>query len=175
MKTKITITLVGLALALSISACAAPAGTSNPGSLQITDMWARTVKTGGMTENSTDTMGKTPGAMGSGTGAAMAKQTGAVYMNIANTGAADKLIRAETDAAETVELHTVVEANGMMQMRPVSAIDVPANGSVQLKPGGFHVMLIGVNQELNPGDKITVKLVFEKAGEREIQAEIRAQ
>lgn len=175
MNTKITLLLVGLALTLAISACAAPAGTSNPNSLQITDTWARTVNTGGMTENSAASMNKTPGVMDSQMGDAAAKQTGAVYMNIANTGAADKLLKAETDVAGTVELHTVVKENGMMQMRPVTAIDVPANGSVQLKPGSFHVMLIGVNQELKPGDKITVKLTFEKAGEREIQAEIRAQ
>lgn len=175
MKTKITLLLVGLALALAVSACAAPASTSNPNSLQITDTWARTVNTGGMTENSAASMNKTPGAMDSQMGDAAAKQTGAVYMNIANSGAADKLLKAETDVAGTVELHTVIEENGMMQMRPVTAIDVPANGSVQLKPGSFHVMLIGVNQELKPGDKITVKLTFEKAGEREIQAEIRAQ
>lgn len=172
MEIRITITLIGIALAFVLSACATNTGTSG---LQITDMLARTVNIGAPAETTPGAMDSTPAAMGSGTGDAMAQQMGAVYMNIANTGAADKLIKAQTVVANTVELHTVVEENGMMQMRPVAAIDVPANGSVQLKPGGFHVMLIGVNKELKAGDKITVKLTLEKAGEREIQADVRAQ
>lgn len=180
MNTKIIVTLFGMMLALALSACA-PTGIStgssptDANSIQITDVWARTVNLGTMEEETPTTMDKTPDAMGSHAGSAMAQQNGAVYMNIANTGAADRLLKAETEAANTVELHTVVQENGMMQMRPVDGIDVPANGSVQLKPGGFHVMLLGVNRELKAGDKINVKLTFDKAGVREIQAKIRAQ
>jgi copper(I)-binding protein len=184
MKTKITITLFGMILAFALGACATNTGSTSPTSaisptsatgLQITDIWARTVNMGAMAEETPAAMEGTPNSMGMGTGDAAAQQMGAVYMNITNSGAADKLIKAETDVANTVELHNVVEEAGVMQMRPVPAIDVPANGSVQLKPGGFHVMLIGVNKELKPGDRITVRLTFENEGEKEIQAEIRAQ
>jgi copper(I)-binding protein len=166
-------------LAFALSGCA-----TTTGGLQISDAWARTVNMGAMDQAAPDAMEqstpsaleqRTPSAMGAESGGAMGKQMGAVYMNITNTGAADKLVKAQTDVADTVELHTVIEEDGVMQMRPVPGIDVPANGSVQLKPGGFHVMLIGVNKELESGDKITVKLTFEKAGERELQAEVRAQ
>ncbi len=156
MKKIIAVVCVGMLLVMAVSACASNTGSG----LQISDVWARTVNMGAMDSS------------GSGD---MAQQTGAVYMNISNGGAADKLLKAETDVAQAAELHTVAMDNGVMQMRPVAGIDVPANGSVQLKPGGFHVMLIGVKKQLIPGDKITVKLTFEKAGEREIQAELRAQ
>jgi copper(I)-binding protein len=173
MKTNATLAICVLAgvCAFALSACA---GTAS--SLQISDVWARTVNMGAMSDSTSGGMdSNTPSAMTPSEAGAMAQQVGAVYMNIASTGAADRLIKAQADVAETVELHTVIEENGVMQMRPVPGIDVPANGSVQLKPGGFHVMLIGVNRVLIPGDKITVKLTFEKAGEREVQAEIRAQ
>ncbi len=198
---KTTIAVVGLTMALVLGACAAPmptqpapslATTAAPpatGGLEITGAWARAVNMGGMggmdeaegtpgamDMNTPSAMGmETPETMESGEGGAMAEQMGAVYMNIANSGAADKLIKANTDVANTVELHTVINENGVMQMRPVPAIDVPANGSVELKPGGYHVMLIGVNRQLEAGELITVTLTFENAGEKQVQAELRAQ
>ncbi len=87
----------------------------------------------------------------------------------------DDAVTCAVDAAKAVELHTVTMVDGVMQMRPVPFIEIPANGAVELKPGGFHVMLVGVKQPLKTGVSIKLKLTFEKAGVQEIQAPVRAQ
>ncbi len=95
----------------------------------------------------------------------MMAQAGAGFMTITNAGEADRLVAAESGASEIVELHTHIEENGMMAMRKVDAIDVPANGSVELKPGSFHVMFINLMDGLQEGGEVDAVLVFEKAGE----------
>jgi hypothetical protein len=145
--------------------------------LTITDVWARAsaLTQGGMDMKTPETgMGmKTPEAGMSGMD--MAKPMSAIYMKINSGGMADKLVKAETSVAETVELHTVEMKDGMMQMREVEGgIDVPATGTLELKPGGYHVMLIGLTQDLKPGEKFNVKLTFEKAGVKEVPVEIRS-
>ncbi|MFN7151064.1 MAG: copper chaperone PCu(A)C [Microthrixaceae bacterium] len=62
---------------------------------------------------------------------------------------------------------------GMMSMRQVQRIDVPADGTVALEPGGYHVMLLDVQKELVPGDTIEVTLTFERAGEVTVTADVR--
>jgi copper(I)-binding protein len=102
------------------------------------------------------------------------KSVSAVYMVIRNEGGqADRLIRAESDVAETVELHETKMEGGMMKMEPVQGIDVPAGGQVELKPGGLHVMLIGLKRELAVGDRLTATLHFERAGVVTLEAEVR--
>jgi copper(I)-binding protein len=99
---------------------------------------------------------------------------GAIYMTINNTGdAADRLMKATGDIAKSIELHTVIKNGDVMQMRPVEAIDVPAKGSVKLMPGGFHVMLIGLNRDLKLGDTVDVTLQFEKAGAIKVTATVK--
>jgi len=70
------------------------------------------------------------------------------------------LIRAQSSVAEAVELHTHTMDQGVMKMRQVPEIQVPGNGMTHLKPGGYHIMLIGLKQNLFAGKKITVKLYF---------------
>jgi hypothetical protein len=161
------LTLTAIALLSACGGAATPAAnptSSPPMGLTITDVWARAavMTTGGM---------QTP----SSGGMEMSKPTSAVYMKISGGGMADKLVKAETTVAESTELHTVEMKDGVMQMRPVEGgIDVPADGTVELKPGGLHIMLIGLKQELKPGDKVNVKLTFEKAGVRNVTAEVRS-
>jgi copper(I)-binding protein len=102
---------------------------------------------------------------------------GAFYMKINNPASqADQLVSARSDACGTVELHTVItNADGMMEMQPVKSIDVPANGSAELKPGGFHVMCIDLKDSFKVGAKIGLTLVFATAGEVNVQADIRDQ
>lgn len=95
----------------------------------------------------------------------MMAQAGAGFMIITNAGEADKLVAAKSDISEVVELHTHIEENGMKAMRKVDFIDVPASGSVELKPGSFHVMFIKLKDQLKEGQQVAVTLVFEKAGE----------
>ncbi len=97
----------------------------------------------------------------------------AVYMLIQNTGdRPDRLLHAHCDVAETVELHETKMEGGVMKMQPVEGIDVPAHGTVELKPGGLHVMLIGLKRDLNPGDTIEVELHFEEAGHIPMKATV---
>ena len=101
-------------------------------------------------------------------------ENGAVYMTLKNDGQSDDiLVGAKTDAAKTVELHeTKMDENDVMRMQPVPNIPIPAGGSVTLQPGGLHVMLIDMQKELAPGDKISLTLTFEKAGPMTVEAEV---
>jgi copper(I)-binding protein len=97
-----------------------------------------------------------------------------VYVLIENRGPeADALLGASSDAAKTVELHETRQEGGVMRMRPLAAVEVPAGGRIEMKPGGQHIMLLGLTRDLRPGDKVTVRLRFEKAGEQTAEAEVR--
>jgi copper(I)-binding protein len=62
--------------------------------------------------------------------------------------------------------------DGVMRMRAVEAVEVPAHGQVALEPGGLHVMLIGLKAPLEEGGSFPLKLVFANAGEVEVVATI---
>jgi len=97
----------------------------------------------------------------------------AAYMVLVNRGGAvDRLLRAECAAARAVELHESMMQGDVMQMQPVPSIEVPAGGSVELKPGGLHIMLIDLQQELAAGQTLTLTLYFEKAGAVTVQAAV---
>lgn len=100
---------------------------------------------------------------------ASAGKSGAVYLTIRNTGPAeDRLLAAATPAAGKAQLHTETEENGVMKMRPVKSITVKANGETILKPGGMHVMLIGLTQPLVAGTSFPLTLTFEQAGKIDV-------
>jgi periplasmic copper chaperone A len=108
--------------------------------------------------------------------APMAGGTGAAYMQISNGGPGDdRLIGVRADFAESVEIHESVHADGMASMHSVDAIDLPAGSTIMLETGGYHAMLINVAEPLQPGDMVTLTLIFEKAGDIEISAEVRAE
>lgn len=90
---------------------------------------------------------------------------GAAFVTMVNAGpTADRLIGAATDAAQTAELHTHLHEGGIMRMRKVDAIPIPANGTVTLAPGGDHVMLFDLKRQLKEGQTFTLKLTFANAG-----------
>jgi periplasmic copper chaperone A len=98
----------------------------------------------------------------------------AVFMSLENRSDQDQaLVAAESDVSEIVELHTHVEEGGMMRMRQIEKIDVPAGETVTLQPGGLHVMLIGLQQALEPGQTIDLNLVFEDGSRIPVQATVR--
>jgi periplasmic copper chaperone A len=100
--------------------------------------------------------------------------TSAIYLNVANAGkTADRLIRVQTPIAETVQIHKTVTQNGMSVMLMTDSILIPARGKVELKPGGMHIMLMGLRQPLNPGDTFPVTLVFENSGEINLEVQVR--
>lgn len=100
--------------------------------------------------------------------------TGAIYAEIANDGtASDELTAASVAStiANHVELHAhTKDANGVMRMAPVAAVSIPAGGKTALKPGGFHIMLLGLAHPLVEGQQIPVTLTFARAGRIEATA-----
>ncbi|WP_341912662.1 DUF1775 domain-containing protein [Ferrovibrio terrae] len=92
-------------------------------------------------------------------------KVGGVFLTLKNAGGtADKLLKAASPVAETVELHTHIKDGDAMRMRAVDNIPVPAHGQTALEPGGYHVMLIGLKQALKEGTSFPLTLTFEKAG-----------
>ena len=99
---------------------------------------------------------------------------GAVYMELENKGGApDKLVAASTPAANKAELHTHLMENGIARMRPVEAIEVTPGSPTVLRPGGLHVMLMGLKAPLKEGDTITLTLTFEKAGKVDVTVPVQ--
>ena len=89
---------------------------------------------------------------------------GAAWLTIRNSGGADRLVGAESPAAGRIEIHTHIHEGGVMMMRRVEAIDIPAGGEAALEPGGDHLMLFGLKPGLKTGGSFPLTLLFEKAG-----------
>ncbi len=111
-------------------------------------------------------------AMGNMTGGG-ANMTGAFMLIENKGGAADKLLSADTDVAGVVEIHQTTIVNDVASMSPVDGIEIPANGSVQLKPGSYHIMLMQLKQDLVAGDTVSLTLKFESGKELPVEAVIQ--
>lgn len=96
---------------------------------------------------------------------------GALYGEI-RAEAADKLLAASTPAAGKAEIHTHVEDNGVMKMRRVEALDIPAGEGLRLAPGGLHIMMFGLKAPLVAGTTLPVTFTFEKAGPVTVDAAV---
>jgi copper(I)-binding protein len=102
------------------------------------------------------------------------QKNGAGYVQIQNKSTqTDRLISATTANVGRVELHTIINENGVAKMRQVQGIDVPAGASATLAPGGFHIMFMGLNAPFKAGEIVPVTLRFEKAGEVNVNFEIK--
>jgi len=107
-------------------------------------------------------------------GSAMTPDNSAVYVTIKNYGKApDALLSAAATVATSVELHEAIEKDGKRMMQPRSRFDIPAEGVLELKPGSYHIMLLGVKQALNPGDTVPVTLTFQRAGKMSVEAQVK--
>jgi len=102
--------------------------------------------------------------------------TGAVYMTLDNkSNAPDRLVGAATDVAAKAQVHEMSMDKGTMKMREVAdGLAVPAGGSVVLKPGSYHVMLMGLKKPLKAGQSINLTLKFEKAGDVPVTVPVAA-
>lgn len=122
-----------LAGTLLISACGA-SGKKGTG-VEVHDVWART---------------------------ALKDGNGAAYMLMHNHSTEeDALVGVSSDIATAVEIHlSQIKADGTMEMTKQESVVLPADGEVEFKPGGYHVMLIGLKQDLIAGDEITLTLHF---------------
>ena len=141
---------LAIVLVALLAACSSASPSAAAGGLEIKEAWAR------------PSMGM--------------DRAGAVYLEIHNEGGGeDALIGASSPAAETAELHETSEgASGMMAMKPVSRIPVPAGDHAKLEPGGFHIMLIGLKAPLEVGSTIEITLRFEKAAPITVTVPVKA-
>jgi len=102
------------------------------------------------------------------------QKAGGGFLSIDNRGAADRLVGASAPVSERVELHTMRMDGDVMRMRRVDAIDVPANGRLDMGPGGNHLMFMGLKAPLKVGDSFPMKLRFQKAGEMTVDVQVEA-
>lgn len=102
-------------------------------------------------------------------------RTGGAYLTIENVGKdGDRLLRAASSVAGTVEVHTMTMEGNMMRMRAIPALDIPPGQKVALAPGGYHVMLLDLKHPLAVGDKLPLTLTFEKAGTIDVEVDVEA-
>lgn len=96
------------------------------------------------------------------------------YMLIRNNSAqAVSITNIESEVFTQIDIHETVEKNGMITMRPVMKLNIPAGQIFQLSPGGFHLMMANPNRELKPGDRIDVTLHFESGESRLIKMTVK--
>ena len=98
------------------------------------------------------------------------------YMEITNSGSSgDRLVAVEVAGVHMAAIHEMVTVDGIMKMRPLpSGLDIKAGETISLKPGSFHVMMMGLSKPLLEGATISGKLHFEKAGSIDIEYKIEA-
>ena len=132
-------------LAFAAGLLVASAALAQTGQLEVNNAWARA----------------TPGKA----------ENGAAYVTILSP-TADRLVSAATPVAQKAELHAMSMQGMVMEMRPLASLDIPAGQPVALKPGGEHLMLLGLHQPLREGQSFPLTLNFEKAGPREVTVSV---
>lgn len=101
--------------------------------------------------------------------------TASAYFTIKNNGDEDDaLVKASAPVADMVALHEVVTEGAETKMQPIDKIDVPAGGETQLKPGGLHVMLEELTQDLKEGDSYTLTLEFESGVTMDVEITVES-
>lgn len=127
---------------------ATPAPSAEASTISVSDAWAA----------------PTPGGV----------DVSAGYLTIANPGGVDdQLIAVSSPRAARVEIHEMQDDNGVMRMRAVPALAVPAGGEVQLAPGGYHLMFFGVTQPFTEGEEIPVALSFQSGATVNVSLPVR--
>ncbi len=122
---------------------AAGAAAAQTGSVAVTDAWAR----------------------------ATPSEIGVAYLTL-QSPVADRLTGLSTPVAQTAQLHTTSREGGIIKMRLIPALDLPAGEPIRLEPGGTHIMLVGLTEKLIPGQSFPLTLTFEKAGTREVTVSV---
>jgi copper(I)-binding protein len=104
----------------------------------------------------------------------LSRPNSAAYMTLENKTQDDIVLKTVTShSVATIELHSMEHINGMMKMRQIKDIKIPAKGKVELKPGGFHLMLFGIEKPLNNGETIEMVLHFDNGTESTVQAKVK--
>jgi len=98
----------------------------------------------------------------------------AAFLQLENKSAETRtIINAVSPISKVVELHSHVHENGMMKMRRIDSIEIPAHGKTALKPGGLHIMLIGLHKPLKLDQKVSITLEFKNGKSQTIEAPVR--
>ena len=97
----------------------------------------------------------------------------AVYLTIRNSGGPDRLEGVSTPIGRAA-VHESLTSAGVVRMRPVAAVEVPAGSSVSLRPGGTHIMLTGLRTPLAAGRSFPLRLDFQRSGTKGVQVAVRA-
>ncbi len=95
------------------------------------------------------------------------------FLTVVNTGPDRAIVSASCRCAATVELHEMKQEGGMMRMAQVPRISVPQGGSVELKPGGLHLMFFGLKSALDSGTRVPVTLAMDDGTKLVVEAEVR--
>lgn len=97
----------------------------------------------------------------------------AAYMHI-KSATPLKLVKAETPIADIAEIHDMKMNAGVMEMKAMDALDIPADKLIDLQPGGLHVMLMKLKKPINKGDKVPLTLTFEGADKKSVIVKLDA-
>jgi periplasmic copper chaperone A len=98
---------------------------------------------------------------------------GAIYITVENRGATDeRIVTFASPAAQSIMAHESVEENSVASMRMLKEPTIPARGKLEMKPGGTHLMLMGLTKPLKPGESLPLTLTFEKAGAATVPVEV---
>jgi len=122
--------------------------TAAPPVVQISDAWARATVPG--------------------------QKVAGVYLKIRSPRDAS-VVAVKSDAATSAEIHSMSNDGGVMKMRKLDALALPADQTVQLKPGGNHIMLLDIKRQLKPGEKVPVILVVQERGKKKVKVSVEAE
>lgn len=140
--------LLGFALAGTLSAAARTPLAAQAGPVSVKNAWVREAPEG-------------------------RKVTG-IFLTLMNAGAVPRaVVSGSTEVADTLELHEMKRDGEMMRMSPVQRIEVPAGGQVELRPGGFHLMIFGLKKPLVQGDTVRVMLMLDDGSRVAVAAPVR--
>jgi copper(I)-binding protein len=103
-----------------------------------------------------------------------AATTGAAYLTVSDSGQPDRLVGVSTPVAGTAEVHETIDDHGVMKMRAVDGIDLVPGKPVTFKPGGYHIMLMGLKNPLKTGDSFPLTLTFEHAQPITVSVKVEA-
>ena len=97
------------------------------------------------------------------------------YMTLVNAGTEEvTLVKVESAAYENIEVHEMVAVDGLMEMREVTDLTIPASGQINFEPGGKHLMLMGPKEHLTTGQKVDMTLTFKSGKKQTVSVKVAA-
>jgi copper(I)-binding protein len=153
-------------LVLSLLGVLAHTAASDTGrgaaAIQLDNAWMRRTSTTGQVEQ------------GGHGGSTINPEESALYVTVRNHGSEpDALLSASSEVATAGVLHETMSRENTTVRQPQKQFDIPAGGTLEMKPGGTHITLLGLKQALSPGETVPVLLIFQKAGPIAVEALVK--